>query len=221
MTPTPSATAAAGAPERLPWTGVAEADRLIAADPTALLIGFLLDQQVTVQKAFTGPLVIRERLGTLDPRKLAALDPQRMRDAFSTPPAVHRFPAAMADRVGRLCGLIATEYGGDASRLWREASDAKDLVARLGRLPGIGPMKARTLIALLTTQYGVRPPGWEKVVPDFPTLGQVTTPEELAEYQAHKRAWKAQMRAQGIDPGKHTIPSRKSAAGKSATGRKR
>ena len=217
MTPTSSATAAAGAPERLPWSGIDEADRLIAADPNALLIGFMLDQQVTVQKAFSGPLVIRERLGTLDPRKLAALDRQRMRDAFATPPAVHRFPAAMADRVRSLCTLIAAEYGGDGSRVWRDAVDAKDLVARLGRLPGIGPMKARTILALLTTQYAVRPPGWEKVVPDFPTLGQVTTPEELAEYQAHKRAWKAQMRAQGVDPGKHTI-----AAGKSgATGRKR
>jgi uncharacterized HhH-GPD family protein len=190
-------TAAAGAPARLPWTGDDEADRLIAADPNALLIGFMLDQQVTVQKAFSGPLVIRQRLGTLDPGELAAMDPQRMREAFATPPAVHRFPGAMADRVRTLCALLAAEYGGDASRIWREAADAKDLVARIGRLPGIGPMKARTILALLTTQYGVRPPGWEKVVPDFPTLGQVTTPEELAAYQAQKRAWKAQMRAEG------------------------
>jgi len=222
MSPTRSATAAAaGAPERLPWTGVDEADRLIAADPNALLIGFMLDQQVTVQKAFTGPLVIRERLGTLDPRKLAAMDPQRMRDAFATPPAVHRFPSAMADRVRSLCELVAGEYGGDASRLWREAADAKELVARLGRLPGIGPMKARTILALLTTQYGVRPPGWEKVVPDHPTLGQVSTPEELAEYQAGKRAWKAQMRAQGLDPAKATPPPRARKAATTQKGRTR
>src|SRR5258707_11209505 len=113
-----NATAAAGAPQRLPWTGDDEADRLIAADPNALLIGFMLDQQVTVQKAFSGPLVIRERLGTLDPRRLAEMDPQRMRDAFATPPAVHRFPSAMADRVRSLCALLTTEYGGDASRIW-------------------------------------------------------------------------------------------------------
>lgn len=208
MSPTRTAkAAAAGAPERLPWTGVDEADRLIAADPNALLIGFMLDQQVTVQKAFTGPLVIRERLGTLDPRKLAVMDPQRMREAFATPPAVHRFPSAMADRVRTLCELIAGEYGGDASRIWREAADAKDLVARLGRVPGIGPMKARTILALLTSQYGVRPPGWEKVVPDHPTLGQVTTADELAEYQAGKRAFKAQMRAQGLDPAKAMMSS--------------
>jgi len=206
MTTARGATATAGAPQRLPWTGDDEADRLIATDPNALLIGYMLDQQVTVQKAFSGPLEIRRRLGTLDPGKLAAMDPQTMRDAFAKPPAVHRFPAAMADRVRSLCILVAAEYGGDASRVWREATDAKDLVARLGKLPGIGPMKARSILALLTKQYGVRPPGWEKVVPDFPTLGDVSTPEELAEYQAQKRAWKASMRAQGLDPGKHTPP---------------
>lgn len=211
MTTTIRVTAAAGAPERLPWTGDDEADRLIAADPNALLIGFMLDQQVTVQKAFSGPLVIRERLGTLDPRKLAALDPQRMRDAFARPPAVHRFPSAMADRVRSLCTHITTEYGGDAARLWREAADAKDLVARLGKLPGIGPMKARTILVLLTKQYGVHPQGWEKLLPDHPTLGDVSTPEELADYQAGKRAWKAEMRARGLDPAKHTPPARASA----------
>jgi uncharacterized HhH-GPD family protein len=205
------ATVAAGAPSRLPWTGVDEADRLIAADPNALLIGFMLDQQVTVQKAFSGPLAIRERLGTLDPAKLGAMDPQVMRDAFAKPPAVHRFPGAMADRVRALCTLVATEYGGDASRLWREAADAKELTVRLGKLPGIGPMKARTILALLTKQYGVHPPGWEAVVPNHPTLGDVTTPDELAEYQAQKRAWKAQMRAKGPDPDKHTIPKRTAA----------
>lgn len=189
--------AAAAAPERLPWTGNAEADRLIAADPNALLIGFLLDQQVTVQKAFSGPLAIRERLGTLDPAALAAIDPERMRAEFSRPPAVHRFPSAMADRVHALCQLLAAEYGGDASALWREARDAKDLMARLGRLPGIGPMKAKTILALLTGQYGVRPQGWQKLVPDHPTLGGVTTPEELDAYQEQKRAHKAQMRAEG------------------------
>jgi uncharacterized HhH-GPD family protein len=192
-----AAPAATGAPARLPWTGDDEADRLIAADPNALLIGFLLDQQVTVQKAFSGPLVIRERLGTLDPRKVAYIDPQKMRDAFATPPAVHRFPAAMADRVRSLCAMLAAEYDSDASKLWREAADAEDLVARLGKLPGIGPMKAKTILVLLTSQYGVRPPGWEKLVPDHPTLGEVSTPEELAAYQAQKRAWKAEMRAQG------------------------
>jgi uncharacterized HhH-GPD family protein len=208
MTTTRSATAPAGAPERLPWTGDDEADRLIAADPNALLIGFMLDQQVTVQKAFTGPLTIRQRLGTIDPRKIAATDPQKLRDHFSKPPAVHRFPSAMADRVRTLCTMLVADYGGDASRLWSEASDAQDLVARLGRLPGIGPMKARSILALLTKQYGVRPAGWEKVIPEHPTLGDVSTPQELAAYQEGKRAWKAGLRAQGLDPSKHTMPAK-------------
>jgi len=207
-----TASAAVGAPQRLPYSGDDEADRLIAADPNALLIGFVLDQQVTVQKAFSGPLEIRRRLGTIDPAKLAAIDPQRMRDAFAKPPAVHRFPSAMADRVHGLAQIIATEYGDDASLIWRDASLA-DLKRRLGSLPGIGPMKARTILGLLAKQYGVRPAGWEKAIPDFPTLADVTTPQELEEYQAGKRAWKAQLRAQGLDPAKFTPPSRKGKRG--------
>jgi uncharacterized HhH-GPD family protein len=208
-----NATVTAGAPERLPYSGDDEADRLIAADPNALLIGFVLDQQVTVQKAFAGPLEIRRRLGTIDPRKLAGIDPERMREAFATPPAIHRFPGAMADRVRAMATHLATEFDGDASRVWRDATTADEIRQRLATLPGIGPMKSRTILALLAKQYGVRPPGWEKAIPDFPTLADVTTTEELAEYQAGKRAWKAQLRAQGLDPGKRTPPARARAAG--------
>lgn len=200
MSPTKTATAAprqAAAPARLPWTGDDDADRLIAADPNALLIGFLLDQQVTVQKAFSGPLVIRQRLGTLDPGELAAMGPQKMREAFATPPAVHRFPSAMADRVRSLCAVIATDYQGDASRIWGEAADAADFVKRLGKLPGIGPMKAKTILSLVTRQYGVTLAGADKLLPAHPTLGEVATREELTQYQTQKRAWKAEMRAQG------------------------
>src|SRR5260221_1810507 len=203
-----TAPVAVGAPQRLPYSGDDEADRLTATAPNALLIGFVLDQQVTVQKAFSGPLEIRRRLGTIDPAELATIDPQRMRDAFARPPAVHRFPAAMADRIRGLAQIIATEYGDDASNIWRDTSLA-DIKQRLGKLPGIGPMKAHTIFALLAKQYGVRPAGWEKAVPDFPTLADVTTPQELEEYQAGKRAWKAQLRAQGLNPSKFTPPSRK------------
>ena len=203
-TATPSA-----APERLPFSGIAEADRLIAADANALLIGFLLDQQVTVQKAFAGPLEIRRRLGTLEPGKLAAMDAERMRAAFATPPAIHRFPGAMAERVRAICAILAAEYGGDAARIWRDAESVDVIRQRLAGLPGIGPMKSRTILALLAKQFGVRPSGWEKAVPDFPTLADVTTPRELEEYQAGKRAWKASLRAQGLDPAKHTPPPRK------------
>jgi uncharacterized HhH-GPD family protein len=203
-----TASAPAGAPARLPYSGDGEADRLLAADPFALLVGFVLDQQVTVQKAFSGPLEIRRRLGTLEPRKLAALDPERMRQAFATPPAVHRFPGAMAERVRALAALVATEYGGDATRIWQGVDTAAELKQRLAKLPGFGPMKSRVVLGLLAKQYGVRPSGWEKAIPDFPTLADVTTPEQLADYQAGKRAWKAQLRAQGLDPAKHTPPAR-------------
>jgi uncharacterized HhH-GPD family protein len=137
-----------------------------------------------------------------------------MREAFATPPAIHRFPSAMADRVRALAAIIATDYEGDAANIWRDATSAKEITQRLSKLPGIGPMKSRTILALLANQFGVRPQGWEDAVPDFPTLGEVSTPEELAEYQAGKRAWKAQLRAQGVDPAKHTQPPRAKARAK-------
>jgi len=184
-------------PERLPWTGDDESDRLIAADPLALLIGFVLDQQVTVQKAFSGPLEIRRRLGTLDPRELAAMDPDRVRAAFAKPPAIHRYPSTMAARVLALSSHIVTLYGGDATRIWRDLPDAAELHRRVSALPGFGPMKAATVMRLLTHQYGMRPAGYEKLLPGHPTLGDVTTADELAAYQAMKRAHKAEMRGEG------------------------
>jgi uncharacterized HhH-GPD family protein len=215
-----TATVATG-PATLPYSGIAEADRLNAADPNALLIGFVLDQQVTVQKAFAGPLEIRRRLGTLDPRKLAAMDAEKVRAAFATPPAIHRFPGAMAERVRALCALLAAEYGGDAARIWRDAESVDVIRQRLAKLPGIGPMKSRTILALLAKQFGVRPSGWEKAIPDFTTLADVTTPAELDEYQAGKRAWKASLRAQGLDPSKFTPPARTAKAAKTARSAKR
>lgn len=181
-------------PERLQWTGVDEADRLIAADPLALLIGFCLDQQVTVQHAFTGPLTIRSRLGTLNARKLARMDPARVEAAFRTVPAVHRYPASMARRVQALCSVVQDEYGGDASRIWTEAADGRDLLRRFAALPGFGPNKALSLVAVVGRHLGVRPPGWDEVAPKHPTLGDVATSEELAAYQAQKRAHKARLR---------------------------
>ena len=212
-----TATVAVGAPQRLPWSGDDEADRLIASDANALLIGFVLDQQVTVQKAFAGPLEIRRRLGSIDPERLAGTDPQRMREAFATPPAIHRFPSAMADRVRALATILATDYEGDAANIWRDAESASEIKQRLSKLPGIGPMKSRTILGLLASQYGIRPQGWEKAVPDWPTLADVTTADELAEYQAGKRAWKAQLRAQGVDPAKHTPPPKAKAKAKAKT----
>ena len=180
----------------LPWTEDAEANRLIASDANALLIGFVLDQQVQVQKAFAGPIELKRRLGHLDPGRIAATDPDELVEVFVRRPAIHRYPAVMARRVQSLCAVIDREYGGDGSRVWTEAADAADLKVRLGRLPGIGDMKVRSLTATIVKRLGARPEGWEDALPTHPTLGDVDTAEALAEYQAANRAHKAAMRAQ-------------------------
>src|SRR3954451_2938934 len=129
------------APELLPWSGNEDSDRLIAQDPVALLIGFALDQQVTVQKAFSGPLELRRRLGHLDPVRIAAEEPERLDAVFRARPALHRFPGAMAERVQALCAFLAERYDADASRVWSEAQTGADLRKRLGELPGFGDLK--------------------------------------------------------------------------------
>jgi len=180
---------------RLPFTGNDEADRLLEDEPLALLIGFELDQQVTLQKAFSGPYELRQRIGNLSAAKIAAMDPAQLDEVFRTRPALHRFPGNMAKRVQDLCQVIVRDYGGDAGRVWGEAKTGKDLEERLLALPGIGEMKAKTLIAILGKRLGVKPPGWEEVAPKHPSLGDVDDPESLAEYQAGKRAKKAALRA--------------------------
>jgi uncharacterized HhH-GPD family protein len=185
------------APARLHFTGNDEADALLAEEPLALLIGFVLDQQVPVQKAFSGPLELKRRIGNLDASAIAGMDPGELDRAFRERPALHRFPGTMAMRTQELCAAIATDYDGDAARVWTEASDGKDLQQRLLDLPGIGPMKARSLIAILGKRFGIKPPGWEDVAPSHPTLGDVDSVEALLDYQAKKRAHKAAMRAAG------------------------
>jgi len=183
--------------ERLPFTGDDEADRLLVAEPLALLIGFELDQQVTLQKAFSGPLELKRRIGGLDAKAIAAMDPEQLDKVFRTPPALHRFPGNMARRTQELCAFVLDRYGGDASRIWDEAKDGAELNQRLLELPGFGPMKAGTVTAILGKQLGVAPPGWEQFAPDHMTLGDVDSAETLATYQAGKRAKKAELRAQG------------------------
>ncbi len=184
-------------PERLPFTGDREADELLAAEPIALLIGFVLDQQVPVQKAFGGPLELRRRIGTLDPARIAAIDASELHEAFRRPPALHRFPGSMARRTQELCVAIATRYGGDPSRIWHEASDARDLRRRLLELPGIGDMKADTLLDILGKRFGIKPAGWDGIAPTWPTLGDVDSAEALSAYQEDKRARKARLRKAG------------------------
>ena len=182
-------------PISLPFTGDDEADRLLADEPLALLIGFALDQQVTVQKAFSGPAELKRRLGYLDAARIAALDPSDLDAIFRERPALHRFPGSMAGKVQALCAAIAGEYGNDAERVWSEAIDGRDLEKRLLGLPGIGEMKAKSLIAVLGKRFGIRPSGYEEVAPTWPTLGDVDSAEALATYQAGKRAHKAAMKA--------------------------
>jgi uncharacterized HhH-GPD family protein len=182
---------AATAPDKLHFTGNDEADALLAHEPLALLIGFALDQQVPVQTAFSGPLKIKQRLGTLD---LAHRDPGEVEAAFREKPAVHRFPGAMASRVQELCAVVADEYDGDASRVWRDAADAADLRKRISALPGFGEMKIKALSAVLAKRFGVEVA--RELAPSHPTLGDVDSLEALEEYQAKKRAHKAKMRAE-------------------------
>jgi uncharacterized HhH-GPD family protein len=180
---------------RLYFTGDEEADRFLAEEPLALLVGFVLDQQVTVQKAFSGPLELRRRLGSFDAATIAAMDPGELEEVFRQRPAIHRFPGNMARRVQELCAAVTDDYGGRAERVWREAETGQDLERRLLELPGIGPMKATSLIAILGKRFGVRPPGWEEAAPTHPTLGDVDSYEALEDYQAKKRAHKAALRA--------------------------
>ncbi len=183
--------------DRLYLTGNEAADRLLATDPLALLIGFALDQQVTVQKAFSGPLDLQARVGHLDAAKIAAMDPSELDRIFRERPAVHRFPGAMAAKVGQLCRVIAEDYGNDAARIWKDALDGPDLQTRLMALPGFGEMKVRGVIAVLHHRLGVSLPNIEAVLPTYPSLGDIDSPEALAAYQAAKRAHKAELRAAG------------------------
>ena len=177
-------------PKALYFTDDPAACELLGSDPFAMLVGFAIDQQVSVQKAFAGPFVLKERVGTLDPKRLAKLD---LTEAFTTRPALHRFPGAMATRVRELAAVVAEDYGGDASRIWTEAADTADLKKRIEALPGFGEMKVKALGSLLAKQYGVS--AAEGLAPRHHTLGDVTSPEELEAYQEAKRAYKAKLRA--------------------------
>jgi uncharacterized HhH-GPD family protein len=173
-------------PEALYFTDSDEANRLIAKEPLALLIGFALDQQVTVPTAFAGPQKLKERIGGLDARKIAAMDPDELEAAFREKPAIHRFPGSMAKRVHDLCAVIAEDYGGKAERVWTEAADASDLRKRIGSLPGFGEMKIAGLGSVLALQFGIE--AAQELVPEHPCLGKIDSHEALLEYQAAKRA---------------------------------
>jgi uncharacterized HhH-GPD family protein len=180
-------------PKAIHFTGVPEADALLATDPLALLIGFVLDQQVTVQTAFAGPLKLRERLGTLDAAEIAATPIERLEEVFRARPAIHRFPGSMARRVQELCETIATDYGNRADTVWTAAKTTGELSARIRALPGFGEMKTVTFASVLARRLGVALA--EPLVPERKMLGDVDSPEALAAYQTAKRAHKAELRA--------------------------
>ena len=181
--------------DRLQFTGDEAADRLLVSDPLALLIGFVLDQQIPLQKAFSGPLVLRERIGGLDAKAIATMDPDALDTVFRTPPALHRFPSNMAKRTREMTAWLVERYDGDAARIWTEAKDGADLHRRLLEVPGFGPMKAGTLVAILGKRLGRAPAGWEAFVPDHMTLGDVDSPESLRRYQDWKKGMKAEAKA--------------------------
>jgi uncharacterized HhH-GPD family protein len=174
-------------PARLYFTDSDEANELIAKDPMALLIGFALDQQVSVQKAFAGPLVLRERLGAIDAATVAGAD---LEPVFREKPALHRYPGAMAKRVHDLAEHVRDEYDGDAEQVWKAAKNAEELRANLEGLPGFGEMKVKSLGAVLAKRFKVAKA--KSLVPPHPTLGDVDSPQALLDYQAAKRAHKAE-----------------------------
>jgi uncharacterized HhH-GPD family protein len=181
----------------------AAADAVLDRSPLALLIGMLLDQQVPMEKAFAGPYVLTERLGhDLNAAAIAAYDPDRFAALFVGPPAIHRYPAAMAARVQKLCAALVADYGGSAEAVWADASSGAELRARLAALPGFGPQKAQIFLALLGKQLGVRRPGWREAAGPYGAAGthasvaDVTGPESLRSVREHKRAAKAAAKAE-------------------------
>ncbi len=188
-----------------------DADQLLERDPLSLLVGLLLDQQVPMERAFAGPYVILSRLAEqqnrpvrdderLDAAEIGSYDPQALAELFATPPAVHRYPAAMAERVQTLCRYLTAEYGGDAAAVWRDVPSGSDLLGRAKALPGYGAQKAAILVALLGKQFGVQPPGWREAAGAYGeegsrrSIADVTGPEELAEVRAFKKSMKARQR---------------------------
>ncbi len=179
-------------PTELPFTEDADANRLLASDPLALLIGMLLDQQIQMERAFASPAILRDRMGgELDAGRIAATGEDDLIELFRGPPALHRFPASMAKRTQALCRHLVDEYGGDTARLWEGAADGGDLFRRLKALPGFGDAKARIFIKVLGVRLEAAPAGWEEHAADWPSIADVDTFEKVAVLREQKQAMKA------------------------------
>jgi uncharacterized HhH-GPD family protein len=187
---------------KLPFSGNEEADRLLEADPLALLIGMVLDQQIPLEKAFHSPLVLKERMGgTLSAEAIADADPDRLVEWFATPPALHRFPASMAKRVQEVCRHLLDEYDGRAERVWQTAADGRELLRRMKAMPGFGDQKARIFVALLGKRLGVAPEGWAEAAGpygedgSFRSVADIDGPQALKQVRAYKKEMKAAAKA--------------------------
>jgi uncharacterized HhH-GPD family protein len=177
---------------QIAFTDVPEANDLLATNHFALLVGMTLYQQVPVEKAFAGPYVLEQRLGTsLDAGMIASVDPQRLEDVFRDKPALHRFPANMAKRTQAVANSIVDTYGGDPAGLWDGVDSSAELGARLKELPGFGDYKAKVYAAVLARQFDIKPQGWDEDLPDWPNISEVTSLESLADMKLRKKAWKA------------------------------
>jgi uncharacterized HhH-GPD family protein len=191
----------------IPVTGDLEADRLLAEDPLALMIGMLLDQQVPMEWAFTAPLRLRERLGgRLDAAEIAELDPTKLEEVFKGPPALHRFPGSMGKRTQALCQHLVDNYGGDAAAVWTGVEDGRELLRRVKALPGFGAEKAKIFTALLAKRFGVRPEGWEEAAAPFSddqprSVADIDSEETLQKVRAWKKMMKSQGRSKADPPG--------------------
>lgn len=184
-------------PNALHFTPFTEANELLAAEPLALMLGMLLDQQVTMEWAFGAPLLLKQRLGVehLDAGAIAAMDPEALEQVFRDKPALHRYPASMAKRTHDLCRHLVEHYDGRAEELWNGASTGDELLARVQALPGFGKDKSRIFVGLLGKRLGVRPAGWEQVAADWPSIADVDSFERVAEIRNKKRAAKAAKKA--------------------------
>jgi uncharacterized HhH-GPD family protein len=187
-------------------SGDEAADELLSADPLALLLGMVLDQQIPMERAFWAPAELSRRLGApLDAAAIASMDPDRLVELFKERPALHRFPGAMAGRVQAVCRIVVDEYGGRAGALWTKLPDGDTLIARLTSLPGFGEQKARIFAALLGKQLGVQPEGWREATAPFGKEGSymsvadITGPESLAKVRAHKQKIKAKAKAKASE----------------------
>ena len=173
-------------------TGDDAADQLLTESPFALLVGMMLDQQYPMEHAFAGPQKVVSRFGDFDPERIAAADPEEFAALCATTPAIHRFPGSMSARLQELARIVVDEYGGDASRIWTEAADGKDLAKRLQALPGFGAQKVKIFVALLAKQLAVVPAGWEKVSGDyaldgFRSVADVVDPASLQKVRDYKK----------------------------------